>query len=258
MENYYSFIKTVERAGTILIKYFGKNLEIIEKSTLADFRTKADLKVDAFLRKSIEKDYPNYNYFTEENGFTDKSSDYTFIIDPLDGTNNFMLGISQFSISVAILFKGKIIFGIIHNPVMKLSYYAHKGSGAYLNHSAIKVNSTNNLQNSTVSYTTGYLFPLETYTENFKKLVLSGIKRCTTLWSPALDYCLLASGKIEAILNQKNDKYDFLAGKLIAKEAGAKVTDLQGNEETNDENSEFLISNGMEIHNQLLFVLNSK
>lgn len=132
---------SIAATGDILMGYFGKQLQLTEKSSSADYRTKADVECERAIIRAIEKIFPDHNILAEEIGRKDKGSDFTFIIDPLDGTNNFVLGIPAFVSNVALMKNDEIIYGLIHHPVMRETYCAVKGQGAFVNGQPIKVNS---------------------------------------------------------------------------------------------------------------------
>ncbi|MDD5626481.1 MAG: inositol monophosphatase [Patescibacteria group bacterium] len=248
-------IQAAENGGRILKKYFGKTMELQEKSTVSDFRTEADLESEAVILKILSLEFPHYNIFSEEKGIIDKKSDYTFVVDPMDGSNNFVLGIPNFSVCIALLKNNEVISAVIHSPILNQTYRAEKGKGAFLENKKLRVNQEADIKRVSVVYTCNDVNSRE-YADNLtRKLNAVKVKRVLTNWSPALDFCLLASGKIEAIINNDNEIYDYIAGKLIAQEAGALITDFKGRQEKNDKNSIFLASNGTKIHEQLLKIL---
>lgn len=250
-----SIIQAAEDGGKIVKKYFGKALDVEEKTTVADFRTQADIESEKTILSLITKKFSQFNILAEETGLIDNKSEYTFIIDPLDGSNNFVLGIPNFSISIGLLKGDKIILGAIHLPILNHTYYAQEGRGAFLDKKQLAVNKEANIKKSSVSYTCGYVNSQE-YAETLKhKLNKLGIKRMLEFWSPAVEFCLMASGKLEAVINNKNEIYDYTAGKIIAREAGALITDFQGKAEENEKSNQFLASNGTAIHKQLLAIL---
>ena len=173
----------------------------------------------------------------------------------MDGTNNFVLGIPNFSTGIGLLKGEEIIFGAIYNPILKNIYWAEKGKGAYLNGKKIKVNKETDIKNCSVSVVFNYNDPDDLQGKIVSKLYKKDIKRALANWSCLIDFCLLASGRIESIVFVDCPLYDFIPGKLIAKEAGALVTDLKGNKETSDKNNTFLVSNGTKIHKEILEIL---
>ncbi len=250
-------IKAAKSGGRIVEKYFGKQLALVEKSSAADFKTKADVESEAAILKILTtREFQGYGIFSEENSLKDKKSDRRFIVDPLDGTNNFVLGIPFFSIVIALLRDEEVIYAVIYNPIADSVYYAQKGKGAFLNGKKIRASRESKQERITVSYSTNYLQLRERVGGILKELFDRNFKRVLVNWSPALDLCLLASGKTEAVVNDNNEIYDFAAGKLIAAEAGALITDFKGNKESNNDiSSTFLASNGTKIHQELLEIL---
>lgn len=250
-----TMIQAAKSGGRVLKKYFGKNLETHEKTMAADVRTKADIESEEAVLGVLQKAFPRYNIYSEERGIIDNDSEYMFAIDPLDGTNNFLLGIPYFSVSIALIQDTKTQAAVVHNPILNHTYYAMRGEGAFFNDNRIAVNREDDLTKASVVYATYYTSSLEYFYKLIKKLYTYRVKRVLNFWSPALDFCLLASGKIEVIINNESEIYDFLAGKLIAKEAGAKITDFQGKEEIDDKNSIFVAANGTKLHAELLKML---
>jgi len=254
-KEYNEIIRAAKVGGKIVKKYFGKVLEIEGKSIPADFRTKADLESEKAIIKILQKSFPTYNIISEETGEINKNSEYTFHVDPLDGTNNFVLGVPYFSISIGLTKGDKIIFGAVYNPILDDMYYAEKEKGAFHNGKKIRVNKESNIKNSSVSLVVAFDCPRDYEPKIWVKLFMKNVKRVLTYWSVALDSCLLASGKVESIIVREIHLWDFTAGKLIAKEAGATITDLKGIPERSDKNSSFLISSSAKIHKEILEIL---
>jgi myo-inositol-1(or 4)-monophosphatase len=249
-------IKAAKKGGLIVKKYFNRVSTFKTKSTLADIRTIADLESEKALLKILSREFPKCTILSEEKGEINKKSENVLIVDPLDGTNNFMLGIPYFSISIALLKNSKLMCGVVYNPILDQLYFAERGKGAFCGNKKLRVNKETKIKNATIAYTCGYLHSgrnTAIFLENLYKL---GVKRVLINWSPALDFCLLALGKIEAVINNNNEIYDFCAGKLIAKEAGAVITDFEGKKEIDEGNSTFIASNGKRLHYLLLKNLN--
>lgn len=253
MKNQSLIIKAAKAGGRVLLKYFGQNLKVKTKSTPADLQTSADLASEKAILEILKKEFPKFNIWSEEAGFIDKKSEYSFVVDPLDGTLNFIYGIPYFSVAIALMKKKETLFSVIYDPVLKKTYWAEKGSGAYLNDKKIKVNQEQNIKKATIAYIAPYKNSKSYYLKLLKNLYSYDVKRILTNWSVALDFCLFASGKIEAIIHVGSELYDYVAGKLITEEAGAKITDFGGNDKF--EGDKFLVSNGTKIHKKLLKVV---
>lgn len=240
--------------GEVVKKYFGQALETEEKSNVGDLRTKADVESERAILQRLKQSFPSFNIYAEESGEVDNKSEYTFVVDPLDGTNNFVMGIPDFAVSIGLLKGEKAIFGVIYNPVINQLYTAEKGKGTFLNGKRVHVNSEPALTRSTVSYTCGYN-TAQAYSDRvINELRSQGVKRIIDHWAPAFDYCLLASGRIEAVVSKEGDLEDYVAAKLIVTEAGGKVTDFTGKPELG-KNADFVATNGQAIHETLLKIV---
>lgn len=248
-------IEAAQHGGVVLRNYFGQVLETTQKSTLADVRTKADLESEEIITIILTKAFPNFNIFGEEQGEIARGSDYTFVIDPLDGTNNFVLGIPYFAVSIGLFHNDTIIAGVIHVPLLDQTYSAQKGRGTFLNGRPIYVSSTTDIRNATLVHTCNYETPLPRIKGMFNAMFDLDVKRILTTWSSTVDFCLLAAGKVDGMINDGTELYDFAAGKLIAQEAGARITDYQNKPLVNDRERFFLLSNNTdEIHSHLLTI----
>ncbi len=240
-EKYKSIIAAAEAGGKIVRKYFGESLELESKGVASNFRTKADINSERKIIEILEREFPDYNINSEETGKIGKNSDFEFIIDPLDGTNNFALGIPNFSVSIALVHQGEAIFGVIYQPITDETFYAEKGQGAWLNGKKLKTNGEKLLINSTISHSTGYEGSREQISKFRIAFDQAGIKRWMENWSIAVDCCLIALGRMEVLVNNGNEVYDYAAGKLIAREAGAAIIDFDGNLDSSAENDRFSV-----------------
>ncbi len=251
-----AIIASAKAGGKVVRKYFGKVLKVEEKSCAWDFRTEADVESEKAIIAVLNKAFPNFNIFSEECGFIDRKSEHTFYIDPLDGTNNFVLGIPNFSVLISLARGKKAIFGLVYLPMLDTFYYAEKGLGAFCGTRKIAPSLETSIKNATVGYSCGYKTPKSEVVRIIGNLKIKGkVKRVLFNWSPATDFCLLASGKIESMFNQKTEIYDFLGAKLILREAGCVITDAKGKPDTDDFAHTFLASSGEAIHRKVLPLL---
>lgn len=239
--------------GSELLKYFGKAKVLKTKSVSADFVTEADIASNKVIVGYIENALPEYNILSEEDPYKDKGSRYTIIIDPLDGTNNFAMGLPTFTVSIAVRTEGRYIIGVVYNPVLDHMYYAWEKGGAYKNGQKLKVNSVDEITKSSISFTVSYGAPLEFLGQKYNHLMVDKkIQRLLTNWSVALDFCLLAEGNIEGLINYGSQEYDYAAGFVIAQEAGAKHTYFENKLNVEIPQSALTItSNGTAIHKHL-------
>lgn len=248
-------IKAAHSGGEVLRKYFGQAMDLVEKSTIADFQTKADLESEKSILDILKSEFPTYNILSEEEGETKNGSDYTFVIDPMDGTNNFVLGMPHFSVSIGLLYKDEAVLGVVYHPIINQTYVAKKGEGAFLDGKPIKVNNITEPKKLNIIYTCGYTVD-RNYFGKITHVFSSGdCKRLINYWSAAFEFCMLAAGKVETMIVDGTELHDFAAGKLIAMEAGAKVIDFNGQEDINYPNDKFVISNTDEINNYVLGII---
>lgn len=248
-----TIISAAKAGGAVLQSYFGKTLVCAEKSCAWDFRTEADTESEGAILKVLERAFPKYNIFSEECGRIDRGSEYTFYVDPLDGTNNFVLGIPNFSVLISLARGREAVFGLVYLPILDVAYTAEKGGGAFCGGERLKPSAEKEIGMATVGYACGYKTAKKEIVRVVSNLKLRGkVKRTLFNWSPAADFCLLASGKIEAMINKKTEIYDFLGAKLIAREAGCVVSDFLGKPDTDDFNRTFLASNNSDIHRKIL------
>jgi myo-inositol-1(or 4)-monophosphatase len=254
---YQEIINACKQGGEITAKYFGQILKITEKSTPADFKTRADHESERIVIECLKKYFPTYNINAEELGNENINSEYTFIIDPLDGTNNFVLGIPYFSTTIALQKNDQTIFAVIYNPILDKTYWAERGAGAYLDDKKITVNFELNIKKVTVASMMSYNLQESEYNYQMQRRLTQElkIKRDLHNWCPTLDFCLLAEGKIEAIINNQTNLHDYEAGKLIAREAGAIITDFAGQAETGENNDQFIVCNTEENQKEILKIL---
>lgn len=250
------YIQTVlKSAGGVLLKYFKSGVDFKEKTSVRDLLTKADLESNNIIVSKLKEKFPDVDIYSEEKSDKRTNSDYHFVIDPLEGTSNFTLNIPVFVIAIALVNKEKCIFAMVYNPLTDTIYYALEGKGAYKNGQQIKVNDNNDISRSSVC--TNYSYDTSPVIRNKidKALYDLRIRRKIDDWCGTYYYCLLAEGKIEAMLNDQTNEYDAIPGKFLAKEAGAKITDWNGGELEDLSVGENITSNSLDIHQELVKIL---
>ncbi|MDD5687282.1 MAG: inositol monophosphatase family protein [Elusimicrobia bacterium] len=224
--------KAVFRSSEILKKYFLGGFKVNYKSERNPVTT-ADKKSEKLIISLLKKEFPEVEFLCEESCNKKKKNHngLLWILDPIDGTVNFMHGLPIFSISIALYNGNDALFGIVYNPVSKEFFHAIKGKGAYLNGKKINVSKTKDLKHSLI--VTG--FPYSNYMKNQGKLIkifgkfneqAEGVRR---LGSAALDLCYVACGRFEGFWEEGLKPWDVAAGALIVKEAGGNVSDFSGN-----------------------------
>jgi len=219
-----------EEAGKIQRSRFRENFEVNTKSSDSDLVTEVDIECEKIIRKKIGEYYPEHSILGEEEGKDDKNSDYIWVVDPLDGTNNYASGYPIYSVSIALKYRGELIIGVIYLPERDEMYYAAKDKGAFLDGERLNVSAEKLLSRSLLA--TG--FPYDKYEsdlDNFAPCTVitkqaRGIRRSG---SAAFDLVCAASGIIEAVWEFKLKEWDTAAGKLLITEAGGRVYESKVN-----------------------------
>lgn len=176
-----SMINAARAGGVVVNQYFGQALQTEQKSSASDLRTKADTESEQAILDILTKKFPNFNIYAEETGAINRQSEYTLVIDPLDGTSNFVLGIPDFAISIGLVKGVEAVAGVIYNPTLDQLYMAEIGKGAFLNNQRIHVNQELEMTRTTVAYTCGYNTSRE-YTEStISKLRDKKVKELLTI-----------------------------------------------------------------------------
>jgi len=220
-----------KEVGQYQLKKFNKKLNITQKTSYLDLVSEVDKNSEEKIVSWIEENFPEHSILAEEGGSVDKDSHYKWVIDPLDGTTNYIHGFPLFSISIALMKKEEPILGVIYIPYLNELYSAIKGRGAFLNGERIRVNKKNSLKESLL--VTGFPYDLTEDKYNnitiFNRLLhkTRGVRR---LGSAAYDLACIASGKLDGFWELKLSPWDVKAGIIIIKEAGGKVieTDYHG------------------------------
>lgn len=222
--------KIVRNAGVIALDHFKKLTQAdINKKQPRDFVTAADVAIEAYLQQALTKAYPQYGFWGEESGQS-ANQNARWIVDPIDGTHSFAKHQYYWGISVALEIEGELKLGAVYAPALDDYYCAAKGQGAFKNAEPIHVSTEDDLGNAMVG--TGFAC-LRSYLTDNNLARFNRIAQKTTgqrrFGSAALDLCLVADGQLDAFWEQELNLYDVAAGALIAQEAGATVTDFQGN-----------------------------
>jgi myo-inositol-1(or 4)-monophosphatase len=220
----------VREAGSIALAHFKdlKNLAINKKAP-RDFVTAADIAVEAYLKEALGKHYPQFGFWGEESGHSANQVS-RWVVDPIDGTHSFSKGQYFWAISIALEIDQDLVAGIVYAPALDDYYSAAKGQGAFKNGEPISVSLEDNLGDSMIA--TGFAC-LRSYLDENNLQRFCRIAQKTTgqrrFGSAALDICLVADGQVDAFWEQELNLYDIAGGVVIAREAGATVTDFKGN-----------------------------
>ncbi len=223
-------VKAARRAGTI-INRASQNLDILAVSEKAanDYVSEVDRTAEQVIIRVLLEAYPAHSVLAEESGASGKS-EFQWIIDPLDGTTNFLHGFPQYAVSIALAHKGVLSQAVIYDPVHNDLFTASRGRGAYLNDKRLRISKRIKLQKSLIG--TGFPFrefaQIDAYLAMFRDLTqkTAGLRRAG---SAALDLAYVAAGRLDGFWEFGLSAWDMAAGSLLITEAGGLVGDLEGN-----------------------------
>ena len=216
------------------ITYAAKDLDLlkIEDKAVNDFVTNADRAAEAAIIEELQRAYPRHSILCEESGLIgDPKSDYRWIVDPLDGTTNFIHGLPQYAVSIGLTYRGDIIAGVIYDVAKNELFTAAKGQGAFLDNRRIRVSETKDLRRALIG--TGFPFRrgdnFAGYLEAFERVArrAAGLRRPG---SAALDLAWVACGRYDGFWELNLKPWDLCAGILLVLEAGGLITDMEGSE----------------------------
>jgi myo-inositol-1(or 4)-monophosphatase len=240
-------LKYITEAGKIIAKPLAnENDSIYSKAGTANFVTEYDLKIQSFLITKLSLLLPEAHFLSEEdtqNNYHYANNGYTFVIDPLDGTTNFIHGYRHSSVSVGLLHDGEPIYGAVYNPYTDEIFYAEKSFGAFHNGSRIHV-SDRSLENSLISFgSSPYYRELADDTFNLLKKLFLASRDIRRSGSAALDLCYVADGRCDLFFEKILSPWDYAAGALILKEAGGVISTMEFGPITFDKQCSIIAAN---------------
>ena len=250
-------LNLAKEVGEIQLACFGNVSSLSKKSTNIDLLTNVDTESENLIISKIKEAYPTHSIISEETNNITNDSQYTWIIDPLDGTTNFTHNLPIFAVSIALKKIDRIICGVVYNPAADKCFYAEEAKGAFLNNKTINPSSSNSLSDSLLATGFPYLHD-EKYDLSFNlfKDFYDRTRGLRRLGAAALDLCFVAMGRFDGFYEYNLNSWDICAGSLIAHEAGCKVSDWNGGTLPHD-GSRILCTNG-KIHSSMIDILTRK
>ncbi len=251
-------IEIIKKAGEILKEGYFTNKDVSFKAK-KDLVTKYDVGIENFLKENFLKEFNGFNVIAEESDNSNIEFCNSIIVDPIDGTTNFVNQLPHTCISVGVYKNKEPYMGVVYNPILDELYTAIVGEGAYLNGSRIEVSNEDDFQKALIS--TGFPYTSGTCEDDLNdvikkiKTILPKCQDIRRLGSAALDLCYVARGMYEGYYEMNLKAWDVSAGIIILKEAGGKITNLDGNKYVLFENK-YIVASNSKIHNTLVENLN--
>ncbi|WP_427976941.1 inositol-1-monophosphatase [Agarivorans sp.] len=227
-------IRAARNAGKIVTQAYAQ-LDKVETTTKGanDYVTNVDKAAEKSIIDTIHNAFPDHSIIAEESGLNQgKDDEYQWVVDPLDGTTNFIKGIPHFSISIALRIRGKTEHAVVYDPLRNELFAASRGKGAQLNGYRLRVSKAKDLDGTIIG--TGFPFKRKHYMESYLGMFSAIFAECGDVrraGSAALDLVYVAAGRLDGFFELNLKPWDIAAGELIAREAGAIVTDFSGNTE---------------------------
>ncbi|MEO5342791.1 MAG: inositol monophosphatase [Gammaproteobacteria bacterium SHHR-1] len=247
-------VRAARAAGKIQMQYFNRldSLTVTKKGP-NDFVSEVDRASEQEIIQILRAAYPGHAILAEETGVQD-GNDYQWVIDPLDGTTNYLHGFPQFAVSIACRHKAELISGVVYDPFKDEMFTADKGNGAYLNDRRLRVSNRKGLDGALIG--TGFPFRdqthLDTYSEMFKAMIseTAGLRRPG---SAALDFAYVAAGRLDGFWELGLSVWDFAAGALLIREAGGTVTDISGGDKHMQTGN--VVAGSIKVHSEMVRLL---
>ncbi|MCM8854302.1 MAG: inositol monophosphatase [Candidatus Thiodiazotropha sp. (ex Lucinoma kastoroae)] len=244
-------VRAAREASRIITRNFNRidRLTITDKGS-NDFVSEVDRNAEAVIINILREKYPHHAILAEESG-KHVGDDYQWIIDPLDGTTNFLHGFPQFAISIALKIKGRLEMGVVYDPISDEMFTASRGEGALLNDRKIRVSGRKSLEGALLG--TGLPYRDFSFTDNYLGMLKDLMKDSAGVRRPgsaALDFAYLAAGRTDGFWELGLSEWDFAAGAVLVREAGGLVTDIGGGERFLDTGN--VIAGNIKVHNAML------
>ncbi len=221
--------RAARAAGSVILRYMNRldSVNVVEKQRM-DFVSEVDRAAEAEIVRELKRAYPRHAFLGEESGKTGKG-DLVWVIDPLDGTHNYLRGIPHFSVSIAMLDKGEPVYGVIYDPLRDELFTASKGDGAYLNDRRMRVGKRETLDGAMLA--TGFPYRQREHLDgqwDFTRALLTQAEDLRRTGSAALDLAYTAAGRFDAYYEPGLKPWDMAAGCLLVREAGGTYCDFAG------------------------------
>jgi myo-inositol-1(or 4)-monophosphatase len=225
-----TLISALKTSGKILLEYFNKPIESRQKESQSSIVTEADFASESIITRMIKERFPGHNLISEETGFSDNNSEYTWIIDPLDGTSNFASGIPWFGILISLFKNNTPVMGGAYLPVSDTLYFAETGKGALKNDKPLTIRKNIELRNSLIAFSVDYTED-EAFLNKGMEIYRYIVKNSRNIRSTnsLVDFIYVAEGKFGGCINLFTKVWDISALGLIISEAGGSMKDINGN-----------------------------
>ena len=244
-------IEAAKEAGKLVMKHYGK-IRFVKTKERKSYFTNVDLESEKLIISLIRKKFPQHNIISEEHGNFGKKSDFTWYIDPVDGTHNYISNFPLFGVSIGLAYENEVIMGAINLPYFNEIYFAEKNKGAFLNGKKIQVSDKKELKKAFV-----FTDLAIRYIKDNEPMIVERLKNrvydIRTIGCAVYGYTMVAKGNADAYISPYTNSWDMAAGALIVEEAKGRVTDFKGNKWNVNQHS--YVASNKKLHNGLLKII---
>lgn len=249
-------VKVIRQAGEITKTKFGNFVDLRSKGEYGDVVTEVDHLAEEIIIQAIRSTFPTHQIHSEEAGMMGTENDWLWLIDPLDGTNNFVIGLPVFSTSITLMYKREPVLGVVYEPLTDRLFVSVLGEGTYCNNQKVLIKSNANLFKGNIGWIQGHKVQNDRRAVKLKHFIDVSFKRMLRLWAPTLQWCMLAKGDIDGIILYNSEGDDLYSGVLMVKEAGGIVIDFHGKPFTGMQEEPYIIACHPNHKDELLRIVN--
>jgi myo-inositol-1(or 4)-monophosphatase len=243
--------RAARHAGRILLRYYDQTDQLaVTAKTRNDFVTEVDRSAEAAIIQELRAKFPGHAILAEESGHHG-SSDYEWVIDPLDGTTNYLHGLPQFSVSIALRYRGRLEQAVVYDPLREEMFTATRGQGAQVNDRRLRVANRSGLEGALIG--TGFPFRDQSHVDTYLGMLKAMMRDTAGVRRPgsaALDFSYVAAGRLDGFWELALAPWDFAAGALLVSEAGGTVSDLSGGDRYFDTGN--VVAGSYKVHRAML------
>ncbi|SDE44135.1 myo-inositol-1(or 4)-monophosphatase [Paenibacillus sp. UNCCL117] len=220
--------KVIRSAGILAKDKFDNFAQLTTKDEYGDVVTEVDHLTERIILPEIRLNFPTHRIHSEEAGDLGPESDWLWLIDPLDGTNNYAIGLPVFTTSITLMYKREPVLGVVYEPMTDRLFVSAVGEGAYCNNKPMQVRRNPDLWKGNIGWIQGHKVQNNKQAVQLRRHIDANFKRMMRLWAPTLQWCMLAKGNIDGIILFNSEGDDLYSGVLMVKEAGGVVVDFDG------------------------------
>ncbi|MFE5320008.1 inositol monophosphatase family protein [Paenibacillus sp. NPDC056579] len=221
-------VQAAKAAGAVARNLFQQGIAVKEKDESGDLLTEADLLAEQIILHSIRAIFPEHQIRSEESGWSGVEGDWLWLVDPLDGTNNFAIGLPVFGVSITLIYRSEPVLGVIYDTMQDKLYVANRSRGATCNDTLLAIPPKPVPSRLTIGWIQGHKVQHDMRASGLRHHLESSSKRLLRLWAPTMQWAMLAQGQIDGIVLYNSEGDDLYSGVLLVREAGGLVMDFEG------------------------------